>query len=70
MAKLYQCDSCKETIINPYELKMKEFLYVCEYTEYGVFPKKQRQKTKIHLCRKCFVGLGKIGEAKLKEMRE
>lgn len=64
--KTYQCDSCKRVIENPYELKMKEFLFVCEYTEYGVFPQKSKQKTKIHLCDECFNGLSKI--AKLKEM--
>ena len=70
MAKVYQCDSCKETNINPYELQMKEFLYVCEYMEYGVFPRKAKTKTKIHLCHKCFMGLVKIGEAKLKEIED
>ena len=66
--KTYQCDSCKRVIENPYKTEMKEFLYVCDYTVYGVFPKKSKRKVKIHLCDKCFKGLSKLAENRLKEM--
>lgn len=60
--RVYQCDSCKKVITNPYEAKMKEF-YVGTYFDNGMsFPVKSKQKTKVHLCDDCCKGLRLIAE--------
>ena len=57
MSKVYQCDSCKQTIENPYDVKMKEFYYSAGYVLGAIIPEESKRKVKIHLCDKCFQGL-------------
>ena len=58
--KVYECDACKKTIKDPYEVKMKEFYAGCSFENYGIFPSNDKRKVKIHLCDDCFKGLNKI----------
>ena len=67
--KIHKCDSCGACMENPHEVRMKEFIIVADYTEYGVFPLKQKQKVKIHLCAKCFYGLSHIAEKALEDKK-
>lgn len=55
--KVYKCDSCGIEIKDIYKEKMKEFCLLADFDEHGVFPKPWKKKTKIHLCKDCFIGL-------------
>lgn len=60
--KVYQCDSCKKVISNPYTIKMKEFYLGADF-DYGIaIPIECKSKIKIHLCDECYKGLNLIGE--------
>lgn len=62
--RIYQCDSCKKIIDDPFTVKMKEF-YLGVDTDClsGIaIPIKSRRKVKIHLCDECYKGLNLIGE--------
>lgn len=64
--RVYQCDSCKEVISDPYTVKMKEF-YVGVDTDYfsGIeIPVERKRKIEIHLCDDCYKGLHLIAERK------
>lgn len=63
--KVYQCDSCKRTIIDPYREKMKEFYLESNYDCGMCFPVKRRRKIKIHLCANCYEGLHIIAKNKI-----
>ena len=65
--KVYECDACKKTIQDPYEVKMKEFYVGCSFEYRDVFPSKDKRKVKIHLCDDCFKGLNKIAKDKAVE---
>lgn len=65
--KVYECDSCKKIIQNPYEVNMKEFYVGCSFEIWGVFPSNDKRKVKIHLCDDCFNGLNKIAKDKAVE---
>ena len=60
--KVYQCDSCKKTITDPYKEKMKEFYVGCSFDFGMVFPEDSKRKTKVHLCDDCYRGLNLIAE--------
>lgn len=60
--KVYQCDSCKVTVTNPYGVKMKEFLVGCHFDFGGISPEYFKRKVKIHLCEECYKGLRFIAE--------
>lgn len=62
--KTYVCDSCKTIIDEPYKVKMKEFIYIVECDVCTVFPHPFKEKKKIHLCDKCFLGLRILAEKK------
>lgn len=62
--KVYQCDACKKTIIDPYKVKMKEFYMGCHFDLFGVFPEDSKRKVKIHLCDNCYRALHLIAENK------
>ena len=47
---MYECDACKKTIKDPYEVKMKEFYVGCFFENCGIFPSNDKRKVKIHLC--------------------
>lgn len=62
--RVYQCDSCDKVILNPHNVKMKEF-YVGIDTEYFTrikIPIESKRKIKIQLCDDCYKGLHLIGE--------
>lgn len=64
--RVYQCDSCKKVISDPYTVKMKEF-YVGVDTDYfsGIgIPIESKRKIKIQLCDDCYKGLHLIAEKK------
>ena len=60
--KIYQCDSCKKVIENPYEAEMKEFYVGCEFDSMGIMPVNSKKKTTVHLCEECFKGLNLIAK--------
>ena len=62
MSKEYVCNSCEEIIKSPHEVKMKEFYIGCSFEFGRVLQSYDTRKVKIHLCDKCFLGLGKIAE--------
>lgn len=62
--KTYVCDSCNSIIADPYEARMKEFLYTVGYDFGMVFPVKTRCRKKLHLCGKCFDNLKHIAKQK------
>lgn len=65
--KVYQCDSCKKTITDPYEERMKEFRVACHFDpQHGVLPMHDKRKRTVHLCKDCFYGLHYLAE-KIKE---
>ena len=67
----YKCDNCGNTIMNPYEQKMKEFYVGCEFDECGVFPIFSKRKVKVDLCEDCYKGLHHIAEGcKSKKTKE
>ena len=66
--KVYECDACKKTIKDPYEVKMKEFYVGCSFETCGVFPSNDKREVKIHLCDDCFKGLNKIAKDKAVEV--
>lgn len=66
--KIYKCDSCGVEIKNPFIEKMKEFCLASEIDEYGIFPAPWKKKTKIHLCKDCFIGLYILEKRKNCEM--
>lgn len=61
--RIYQCDSCKEVIEDPYTVKMKEFyLGVDIDCLIGIkTPIERKRKIKIQLCDNCYKGLHLIG---------
>ena len=61
MSKAYVCDSCGKAIVDPHEVKMKEFYIAAECDVCGVFPVNAKRMKKIHLCEKCYKGLKEIG---------
>lgn len=67
MSKEYVCNSCKDIIKSPHEVKMKEFYVGCSFELSGVYPSYDKRKVKIHLCDKCFLGLRKIAEKAVKD---
>ena len=70
--RIYQCDSCKKIIDDPFTVKMKEF-YLGVDTDClsGIaIPVESRRRAKIHLCDECFKGLNLIGELVLKKDKE
>lgn len=62
--RIYQCDSCKEVIENPYTVKMKEFYLGVDIDCLSgiAIPIESKKKVKIHLCDECYKGLNLIGE--------
>lgn len=60
--KVYQCDACKRTIKDPYQVKMKEFYVGCRFDLFGVFPEDCKRRVKIHICDSCYRGLHLIAE--------
>lgn len=62
--RIYQCDSCKKVIEDPYTVKMKEFyLGVDIDCLSGIeIPIESKRRVKIHLCDECYKGLNLIGE--------
>lgn len=60
--RIYKCDSCEKMIENPYEEKMREFFVGCSFEIFGVAPKNEKRKAKIHLCENCYKGLHLIAE--------
>ena len=66
MSKQYVCDSCKEIITSPHDVKMKEFYIGCSFDFGRVLPSLDTRKVKVHLCDKCFLGLNKIAEKAVK----
>lgn len=64
MAKAYVCDACEITIIDPYEVKMKEFYVGCTYEFGSVFPCNATRRTRVHLCDDCYQALCEIAEKK------
>lgn len=70
--RIYQCDSCKKIIDDPFTVKMKEF-YLGVDTDClsGIaIPVESRRRVKIHLCDECFKGLNRIGELVPKKDKE
>lgn len=61
--RIYQCDSCKEIISDPYTAKMKEFYLRADVNCLsGIpIPIKSKRRVKIHLCDECYKGLNLIG---------
>lgn len=61
--RIYQCDSCKEIISDPYIVKMKEFYLGVDFGCLNgiAIPIESRRKVKIHLCDECYKGLNLIG---------
>lgn len=70
--RIYQCDSCKKAIENPYTVKMKEFyLGVDIDCPSGIaIPIESRRRVKIHLCDECYKGLNLIGELMLEKLKK
>ena len=66
MSKEYVCDSCKEVMKNPHDVKMKEFYIRCSFDFGRVLPYPDTRKVKIHLCNKCFLGLKNIADKEVK----
>lgn len=67
--RVYQCDSCKKIIHNPYKVKMKEFYVGIDmeyFTRIGI-PIECKRKIKIQLCDDCYEGLHLIAEKKERE---
>lgn len=62
--RVYQCDSCKKTITNPYKEKMKEFYVGADFYNGMYFPIASKRKVKIHLCDDCYKGLQLIANNK------
>lgn len=60
--KVYQCDSCKKVITDPYKVKMKEFYVGADFDNGMYFPLEARKTVKIHLCDDCYKGLRLIAE--------
>lgn len=70
--RIYQCDSCKKIIDDPFTVKMKEF-YLGVDTDClsGIaIPVESRRRVKIHLCDECFKRLNLIGELVPKKDKE
>ena len=65
--RIYQCDSCKKVITNPYEAKMKEFYVGVDFDNGMYFPINSTQKIRIHLCDDCYKNLHLIAENKRSE---
>lgn len=62
--RIYQCDSCKEIISDPYTVKMKEFYLGVDIdclSGISILIESKR-RVKIHLCDECYKGLNLIGE--------
>lgn len=54
--RIYQCDSCKEVIEDPYTVKMKEFYVGIMDTDCSsgiVIPIERKRKIKIQICDDC-----------------
>lgn len=71
--RIYQCDSCKKAIENPYTVKMKEFYLGMMDTDCSsgiVIPIESRRRVKIHLCDECYKGLNLIGELVLEKLKK
>ena len=66
--KVYKCDACGKVIKDPYEEKMKEFDIVCEFDMCGVFPRRNKNHTKVDLCEECYRGLHLIAKAEDKKV--
>lgn len=62
--RIYQCDSCKKAIEDPYTVKMKEF-----YLGIAI-PVEYKRRVKIHLCDECYKGLNLIGELMLEKLKK
>lgn len=65
--RVYQCDSCKRTITNPHDVKMKEFYVGIDFIDFLGFPVNRKRKIKIHLCDDCYKGLHLIAENRRSE---
>lgn len=62
--RIYQCDSCKKVIEDPYTVKMKEF-------HLGIaIPVEYKRRAKIHLCDECYKALNLIGESVLEKLKK
>ena len=62
MSKEYVCDSCREIMKNPHDVKMKEFYIGYTLEMDGALPYCTNQKVKIHLCDDCFRSLKEIAK--------
>lgn len=62
--KVYQCDSCKKVIDNPYDVRMKEFYVAADYDNGVYFPVDSIRKVKIHMCDECYMRLHLIAKIK------
>lgn len=62
--RIYQCDSCKKVIEDPYTVKMKEFYLGVDIDCLSgiAIPIESKRRVKIHLCDECYKGLNLIGE--------
>ena len=49
--KVYVCDICGDVIDKPYDARMREFHFICDY---DCLPYPTKEKVKIHLCGDCF----------------
>lgn len=69
--RIYQCDSCKKAIEDPYIVKMKEFHVGIdiEYFSQIEIPIENKRRVKIHLCDECYKSLNLIGELMLKKLK-
>lgn len=71
--RIYQCDSCKKAIEDPYTVKMKEF-YVgvmdIDSSSGIVIPIDSKRRVKIHLCDECYKALNLVGELVLEELKK
>lgn len=71
--RIYQCDSCKKAIEDPYTVKMKEFYVGMMDIDSGsgiVIPIERKKKIKIQLCDDCYKGLNLIGELMLEKLKK
>ena len=68
--RVYQCDSCKRIIENPYIEKMKEFDLGTNLFGERDIDIKYKRRVKIHLCEKCYYGLKSIANSKIQEEKQ
>lgn len=69
--RIYQCDSCKKAIEDPYTVKMKEFhvgIDIEYFSQIGI-PIDSKRRVKIHLCDECYKALNLIGELMLEKLK-